>query len=222
VINALKQVAARILRCRKVIVGGVECSGSTVVYQYLKEMGFEPMKAHDYLPYGRIKFVTYRDPRDVLCSYARRQFRHVSEAEGVEAGLVAGHQELFRDHARAETIRRYRGDPRSVMIRYEDYFGGKEDEMLRLVARHMGVSLTDEQVRRIVEKYSLEQNKARAAQRRDFTQYDRETGIHGNHISTNGRTGVWKELFTPKVREMVKADIGDLIVELGYEKDTGW
>jgi hypothetical protein len=37
-----------------------------------------------------------------------------------------------------------------------------------------------------------------------------------------GKTGAWREHFTPRIKEAFKEHAGDWLVELGYEKDDNW
>ena len=51
-----------------------------------------------------------------------------------------------------------------------------------------------------------------------------ETMINPQRSPTfrQGKSGGWKEQFSPANRELFKAVAGNLLVELGYEKDTNW
>ncbi|MFQ5977079.1 MAG: sulfotransferase domain-containing protein [Candidatus Heimdallarchaeota archaeon] len=43
-----------------------------------------------------------------------------------------------------------------------------------------------------------------------------------SHTFRQGKTGGWREQFTEKHKEQMKAVAGELIIELGYEHDTDW
>lgn len=76
--------------------------------------------------------------------------------------------------------------------------------------------------RQRIEEYSLERNKQRARCFPSFSHFDRELHIHGGHVSRGGRSGVWGELFTSRVQELVKEDLGQFLVEFGYESNLNW
>jgi len=207
--------------CHEVVVAGMECTGSTFVYQVLMEIGLSPKKRHNYVPGASISIVTYRDPRDVICSYARRPLRELSETEGLEAGLIASHRKLFHEFRRHEDLRRYREDG-SLLIRYEEYFNGREGDIINLLAEYLSIPIDRWFKEYLLKEFSIEKNKQRARQFATFSEYDRRLHIHGNHISNNGRSGVWRNLFTPRVRDIVKKDLGEFLVEFDYEENLDW
>jgi hypothetical protein len=43
-----------------------------------------------------------------------------------------------------------------------------------------------------------------------------------SHTFRSGRTGSWKELFTDEHKKLFKDVAGDLVVQLGYEKNNDW
>lgn len=223
ILESMIRRVRQIFETNKVIVGGMEGTGSTFVYQIVEGMDVSPViKVHRYVSGNSPKLVTYRDPRDVICSYARRQLAHLSESDGLEAGLVASHQKLFHELRRHEDLRRYRDDNCALLIRYEDYFGGREDDLIELIAKNLRISINDSIKQRLLTAFSLPRNRERAEQFSTFSEYDETSHIHGKHVSSGGRSGVWKELFTPNVRDMVKEDLGDYLVEFGYAEGWDW
>jgi hypothetical protein len=43
-----------------------------------------------------------------------------------------------------------------------------------------------------------------------------------SHTFRAGKTGGWKEHFTPEHKALFKEVAGDLLVQLGYEQDNDW
>jgi len=206
-----------------VIVGGMECTGSTFVCQIVKEMGFKPKKIHEYYNKNNIlKLITFRDPRDIICSFARRTMKEMVDAKGLEEALIASHKYLFLHHKRHEDLRRYSQEQHSLLIRYEDYFVGNEGNLIDQLAEFLKVDIDDSFKLFILLEYSIEKNKQRASKFSSFQEYDKDTLIHGNHLSSNGMSKVWKELFTPAVCEITKRDLGDFLIEYGYESNLDW
>jgi hypothetical protein len=146
----------RVVRGRRIYVGGMECTGSTFVYQLIHEMGLSVFKVHTYVPGRFEKVVTYRDPRDVICSYARRQLRSLTESRGIEQGLIESHVKLFRQYKRHVDLKRYAQDPWTLLLRYEDYFIGRERALLDALVAYLRVSVPENVRRRLLEEYSLE------------------------------------------------------------------
>ncbi len=205
----------------QVVVAGMECSGSTFVYQVLMGIGVSPLKIHHYTCEPSIPIVTYRDPRDIICSYARRQLLEITQSEGLEAGLIASHKKLFNEFKRHEVLRRYRDDG-CLLICYEEYFNGCECDIIDVLSKHLHISVDQSLKQHLLKECSIQKNMERSCSFADFSEYDPRTHIHGNHISNKGISGVWKELFTETVREIIKKDLSEFLIEFGYENDSDW
>lgn len=203
-------------------IAGMECTGSTLVYQIARAIGARPKKIHSYVYTPLPILVTYRDPRDIICSYARRQFREIYETEGSQTALMKSHHRLFIERRRQDDLYKYRDRSHALLLRYESYFNGREAALADAVAAYLGIDLDSQTRDRILSEYSLECNRARASQFSAFRLYDRVTHIHGYHISNDGQPGAWRVLFTPTITRMVKRDIGQLIIDFGYERDDDW
>jgi hypothetical protein len=209
----------------------MECTGSTLVWQFITEItGRKAKKLHHYAKNasksGNVYFVTYRDPRDVMCSFARRQLAGYVKKHGMEEALIFAFGSLFEKHKRQNDLMKYRGDSANTsrihLLKYEHYFCGNEHELLTFILEKMDKSLDGKKKENLIKKYSIEENKKRSAEFSKFGQYDKKTFIHGNHISADGKVGVWKGVFSEKVRELVKKKLGQFLIDFGYEKDIDW
>lgn len=205
----------------------VESSGSTFVWQIVNALDKRrTKKAHTLFPLrpGMFVFFVYRDPRDVICSYAKRLYPDLIETEGLEAALIKAHTVLFVNLKRQNLIKTFlkAKEKQVCVIKYENYFGGDEGLLVDTIAERMKISLARRKRRELLQNFSIQKNKERADQLKIFDNFDRETHIHGNHISSNGKTGIWKSMFTEKVKQIVKENLGQLLIELKYEKDLDW
>ena len=203
-------------------VAGMECTGSTYVFNLVRGMtGRRPVKTHNYVAPGPVIIVTYRDPRDILCSYARRQFKGITESAGIQAGLREAYERMFRTHKRHETLLRFRDDG-VLLLKYESvsprlplfgflsisdvqqFFGGNEGALYDTVRQHLidngsaDTVLPDEDGSlraSVLSNCSLDSTKAKAAEMvGGFRQYDKESHIHGDHVSFGGKRGAWRQL----------------------------
>lgn len=57
--------------------------------------------------------------------------------------------------------------------------------------------------------------------------FERVSGrLRGEESGTNflrkGVAGDWREIFTKRDKEVFKEEAGELLIGLGYEKDTSW
>jgi hypothetical protein len=95
-------------------------------------------------------------------------------------------------------------------VRYEDLLVQPEREMKRLFG-HLGADTAEPVVKRCVEAASFEK-----------LSDGRERGEEAASFFRKGIAGDWKNTFTRKDKEIFKAAAGDLLVQLGYERDQDW
>lgn len=206
----------------KVINGGLPGSGSTYTYQVIKEMGFKVKKVHHYVKRPMVKIITYRDPRDMIASAANRIFKEMQEQEGLKEVLYKSYDLLFDEVKVEEVYRNYKNDRCAYLFRYEDYFNGNERQIIKEIAAILKKKLSDAEIDAIMEKFSIEANKKIADRIKKNEEYDPETMIHGNHISSGGKVGTWQELFDDEYKDFLKEKIGPLLIDMGYEQDNNW
>jgi hypothetical protein len=204
---------------RRIIVTGWPASGSTFLYQVAKHLGLEVKKSH-----GRRKktidftLFTFRDPRDIICSQARRVFASVWDGEGPEAALLKA-LDLFIDDGNPRALYDSVTMQNVFFIRYEDYFLGNEHLLVNLIADNFLIPVDEHRKQTILNSTSIQANIERAQKYNSFDEYDDQTKVHGGHVSNMGQSGAWKVFFTPLVRRRAREALGPLLVDLGYEED---
>jgi hypothetical protein len=169
----------------------------------------------------RVNYFIYRDPRDMLVS-------HVFYATDMHSGhgMHSYYQSLpgFNDRLKVAITgietddlhmvgvrQRYAGvfewleQPAVMCIRFEDLIDDRDTTLLRMLAQ--------------VEKtgYKI-----------PTPSYD---ALHilidaiqpgKSHTFRTGKTGGWKDHFTPETKKLFKEVSGDLLLRLGYEKNNDW
>ena len=96
-------------------------------------------------------------------------------------------------------------------VRYEDLLTRPEEEVRRLLG-FLGTEAGEKSARRCVEAASFERlSKGRKRGEEDPASFFRK-----------GVAGDWRDVFTREDRRIFKEEAGDLLVELGYEKDSEW
>ncbi|RLB81530.1 MAG: hypothetical protein DRH24_09015 [Deltaproteobacteria bacterium] len=210
-----------LIRGWEVFVAGMEGTGSTFVYQIVRGIGVKPKKIHHYVQSSLPKVVTYRDPRDVICSYARRQLNHITDAEGLEYALLQSYNELFRKKKRHEDLYRYREDPNALLIKYEEYFLGNERDLISKLGDYFYISLDDQLINLLIDEYSLEKNISRSKDL-NFDEIDEDSLIHGKHISNKGRIGGWEDILPNSLIILIKKELNDFLVDFGYVENSNW
>jgi len=170
---------------------------------------------------GRVNYFIYRDPRDMLVS-------HVFFATDMHNGhgMHAYYQELPNFDARLKVAitgidtaglfmvdvrQRYQGvfqwleQPATLCIRFEDLINQRDATLGRML----------DQVEKTGFRIPTPREKAL------------ETLVEAiqpkkSHTFRSGKTGGWREHFSDENKALFKEVAGDLLVQLGYEKDNDW
>ena len=100
-----------------------------------------------------------------------------------------------------------------VEVRYEDLLERPDKEAARLF-RFLGADASSEVVEGCVEEASFEKGSGRQRGQDDYPLR------HGKY--RKGIAGDWKNVFIERDTEIFKEIAGDLLIELGYEKDHTW
>jgi hypothetical protein len=165
-----------------------------------------------------------RDPRDVAVSHAFYMLRDTlhqhheyytktlkSDEERLMAS-ICGFEENAENYLPpiGESFGAYlpwTNDPSTLVVRFEDLIGpqggGDAEKQLEEIER----------IGRFVER-SLSREKASQIARRMYGK--------GSLTFRKGQAGDWRDHFAEAHKRAFKATAGELLIELGYEKDTGW
>lgn len=170
---------------------------------------------------GRVNYFIYRDPRDMLVSQV-----YFATDMHEEHGMHAYYQSLPDFGARLKAAitgvdregikmvsvkQRYAGvfdwlrQPRVLCIRFEDLVDQRDatfNAMLDQVEKTGYAIPTPRQKSLSILTEAIQPRKSRTFR--------------------SGRTGGWREHFTPEHKTLFKEVAGDLLVQLGYEKDNDW
>lgn len=208
---------------RKILIGGWPASGSSFMYQVAKSLGLKVRKRHGGRPWYSSDFTifAFRDPRDVLCSHARRKNKPIWDSDGPEAALNKS-LDRFIQKRYMEALVKSASMANVLLVRYESFFLGREELFVQLLADRFFIPLSEEKKQEILRNSSLEKNLERARRFKNFEESDPNFCIHGDHISTMGRGGAWRRYFTLSFEERMKRVFGSLLIDLGYEKDGSW
>ena len=78
------------------------------------------------------------------------------------------------------------------------------------------IYISSYQRKRLVEKFSLQNAKKIADKLVDFDNVDAETMIHGNHITSDGKSGGWKNVINTHNIQVMNS-VKPYLREFGYE-----
>lgn len=201
-----------------ICVGGMECTGSTFVWQLVNHLyPFKVQKIHHYDVSYNLVIVTYRDPRDVICSYAKRQLKGIDNPTLLDERLFDAIKILFLQNKRHIDVYRYLESRNTILIKYEEFIAHRQYELLKLIEICCKRNLDHNQRVKVLEEFSLSKNKERSAERKSFNVYDPKDQIHGNHISSNGAVGVWKNILKDEHLSIIYKELGSFFDDFNYE-----
>lgn len=178
------------------------------------------------LELGFSTFLVLRDPRDVAISllhwatykHPRHRLRPFlqsldDDAERLMAIIKGVEPNAIGTERGLENIADYVGmflpwmDHGSFVVRFEALIGpvggGRRDAQIREirgVAAHLGIDLRDDGAARIAER----------------------TFSRGSRTFRRGQIGDWRSCFSERHKEVFKTVAGQLLIDLGYEKNLDW
>ncbi len=181
-----------------------------------------------------------RDGRDVMVSLVHNRWRAArwagsavklspkdakkrdSYIEDPESFITGGHS-IFTEQRLRNRARRWRCTVRQAQqmgkrlfgdnyfeVRYEDHLH-RPHETLAELFRFLGVGAESEVIEAVVEENSFEKVSGRPRGQESSSNFLRK-----------GISGDWVEVFTKGDKRVFKEEAGDLLVELGYEKNSNW
>jgi hypothetical protein len=172
-----------------------------------------------------VHYIIYRDPRDVVVSEAHylaemtwwhRMHKYIKQihdpAEQISRAILgfnSSNADFPYDYPDvAQRFSRYLGWVRNTnvfAIRYEDLIGPNLKALLGNIAvRYFERSTQSHKVEETVEAMLANINPEKS------------------HTFREGKAGGWKKVFTERHKTQMKDVAGQLLIDLGYEKDLNW
>ena len=96
-------------------------------------------------------------------------------------------------------------------VRYEEMLADSEGTLAKLLSEYVDQEVDLDEVRYTVKRYSFENKTGRQRGEEDRSSFARK-----------GISGDWKNYFNAEARQIFDHYAGDLLIELGYEKDHSW
>lgn len=201
----------------QIFVAGWIGSGSTFIYQALKSLGYDVIKVHGFPKNndGALTLYSIRDPRDVVLSTARRQFGNVWNDGKKEEALLSAIDHVHKLNFEAD-LNICLNSRHRLIVRYEYFFGGNEQLLIQLLAEQIDVKSSPADVEHAVAENSIEANQRRIGRLKDFSQFDKKSLLHGNHISGGGKQGGWRDEFSSDTLKYFEKRLGGLMKASGY------
>jgi len=163
-----------------------------------------------------------RDPRDVVVSsaeymatrpghYLLEHFSRLTPEERITqtlrgVSLPDGRTSLLDIRTRVDSVVRWEKEPFGALVRFERLVGPQgggslADQIAEVsrIAQLTGDRCSDEEIKRIADGL-----------------------FGGTHTFRKGQVGRWREMFTAEHRRLAAELLGDVLIELGYERDLAW
>ncbi|SFU72465.1 hypothetical protein SAMN05216480_11662 [Pustulibacterium marinum] len=189
-------------------------SGSTLVYNILKDTypNKKIIKKHTLNNFDirRSKIIaTYRNPLDCLTSSFKRYESFPNEdsiKKQIQELKKFGLDDLKNIFLRDDILK----------LKYEDFYGNY-DYIFDSFEDFFGNSISKEKRNIIKSKYSIEAVIDKTKGFKNFSEFDKETNLHGNHISnTKGAPNIHADFFTNEHIKYIKHEFSDYLSTLGY------
>jgi cellobiose-specific phosphotransferase system component IIB len=94
------------------------------------------------------------------------------------------------------------------LLKYENLTKNPENTILNL-ANSLNIEINDEKIKEVIKKYMFKDVWLFGKPSDDFKHF-------------NKAQNSWREYFPPTMQKLICDEIGDLLIELGYEKDKNW
>jgi hypothetical protein len=201
---------------QQIVTCGIPRSGSTLVWQILQAVfpDQEIIKTHPDIwseVNEGIIIASIRNPYDVVASLLRVRLSRQKTDEAVKDDIEAV---LKRTVLSFEKLNILMDNCFNYILRYE-YFYKDYSLIYDMIRSVFVVNVSADDRNNINSRFSLENNKKRADDSRDFNQVG-EDKIHGDHIG-HVHPGYWSEYLPSWSLERVKEICEPLCKEWGYE-----
>lgn len=153
-----------------------------------------------------LPFADYNDISNNLPEYLDYSFTHKPSKSHYFnfPGDWASYNRQWQDEVNA-------GNSNIHLVRYEDLLSNTEDTLRHLLTSVFNVTVDEQKLKQVVEKFSFE------------NQTKRKQGVEDtNSFLRKGIAGDWKNYFNEDAKRVFKKYAGKELTELGYEKDHNW
>lgn len=198
----------------RIIQFGIPRSGSTLVWQIMKECLFSHIqKIHGYI-LGSHVICTYRDFRDCVVSNWRI-FADRSENQKLTEEEIKGYCEHVLKSVRAlNKYKKFEDRTKMAFLKYED-FVNKPDMIFDALEKVFDFKISKEKRINLTNEFSFKKNTQRSLKFKTFGEWDDKTGIHGKHIF-KGEVEGWKKFIKDEDRALLHEYLGKDLKKWGY------
>lgn len=208
-------------KSNEIIAAGIPSSGSTMMYQVLATLfpSIRITKTHDFIKEANAKIVvTYRDFRDVAVSLARvvrSQKKQPYQDKITRKELESSIKTILQ---RIDVLDNYNtvalASKKVILMRYELFLKNYK-YIFQQLSDFFEIKIDKATQLKVIETTSIENNLKISSKFPDFSYYDLESRIHGDHIY-DGRVGGWVRFVNPEDYDLIYSLLGDALARYNY------
>lgn len=198
---------------RKIVQFSPQRSGSTLVYNILKDL-FPTRyvdKKHKYTLDDKNfpTVITYRHPYDCIGSLILKDKLRITDKIVHEKIL------LFRKNGWNDFFIQFKSS-KNLFLRYEDFYGNM-DFLFNALENYFLITIDGNKRVELKKKYKISNIKENLKKFKTFDEYDKQTHFHGNHISKYLGSSNYKKLFSKSQLKTLDKYFYDEKKYLNYE-----
>ena len=190
---------------KKIIQFGIIRSGSTLIYNILKEILPTRLiiKTHNFPSkwqcVQRLPIVcTYRDPLDVICSSIK------INQESPTREVIEKHIHILKNYGYEDFLKLENKYNNKINLKYENFYNDY-NYIFNKLENFLQINISQESKTFIIEKFSVKNIKKYISKFKNFDQYDENSQFHGLHISdNNGKIKSYLNFFNEKDIDFLK------------------
>jgi len=211
--DKLRWAAARLKNKNIIIQFSPPRSGSTLVYNILRELFPKRTikKRHSYKPRDSVwpTVVTYRHPLDCIAS-------HIQCHENAATDEELEKQIAFFNEIGILDVPKIGNRENVLMLKYED-FVSDFNFIYDNLELFFGIDISRESRNALTSRYQIKAVENLIRDKSSFSEHDPVTKLHGKHISKHkGKPYYYQEFFTAKQIEHLKTVYRTYLDELNY------
>ena len=186
-------------------------SGSTLLWNILKELQFNPKKCHNLKYNVNCKIVsTIRDPRDMLASrllISNKKIDNENINENINQMKKYGLDDLVKIM-----------NKKNVLVLQYEFFWNNYEYIFDRISEFLNINIDQDVRKKITTKFSVEKMLNISKKFDNFNSFDKKTHIHGNHISKKkGEPGNWMNVIPKKYHQEVEKKLKKYLNLFSYE-----
>ena len=175
----------KILR-KRIIQFGMIRSGSTLIYNILKELFPDRRisKTHKYRKNWKDAFLkvpivaTYRDPLDIICSSIK------THDDLANREIIKNHIKLLKVNGLDDFVKLDKRYKNKLNLKYEKFYNNF-DYVFNKLEDFLDIKISSSLRIKIENKLSIQKVKEKIKEFKTFNEFDKNSHWHGNHISDN-------------------------------------